>query len=343
MGIKLKDIAGAKTITLDGLDGKILAIDGFNMLYQFLTTIRQRDGSLLLNSKGNVTSHLNGLFYRCTKFMEKGLKLVFIFDGTPPKLKATESARRAEIKRGAQEKFDEAEKAGDIDSMRKFASRTAKLTSEMVDESKELLTALGIPFIQAPSEGEAQAAHLVKKGDAYAAVSQDFDSLLFGAPKVIRNLSIEGKRKRASKLQFDIVRPEMIELSDVLNNVGIDQEQLIIVAILMGTDYNPKGIPGIGPKNAIKLVKEYDNFDDLFEKVEWKKHWDLDWKEILYTIKDMPVTDDYTLEWNSPNLDVLRTLLIDKHDFSADRVEQKLKKFVKEKEAKKQKGLDTWF
>jgi flap endonuclease-1 len=342
MGIKFKDIVSAQPITLDELKDKVLAIDAHNMLYQFLTTIRQRDGSVLTDSKGRTTSHLNGLFYRCTKFMEKGMKLALVFDGKPPEIKATELKRRRSLKLEAQQKYDEAEKIGDIDAMKKYASRTTRLTPDMIEESKKLLKALGIPTIQAPSEGEAQAAHIAKK-DAFAVVSQDFDALTFAAPKVVRNLSIEGRRKRAGKLHFDVVKPEIILLSDILNNLGIDQEQLIMAGMLIGTDYNPAGIPGIGPKNALKLVKQYGNFDILFEKVEWNKHHDLDWKEIFYTIKNMPVTDDYKLHWNLPNLEKLRELLIEEYEFSADRINIRLKKFQKEHTAKQQKGLDQWY
>jgi flap endonuclease-1 len=127
--------------------------------------------------------------------MEHGLKLVFVFDGKPPALKSREIARRVELKMDAAQKHKEAEEKGDIEEMKKYAVRTARLTTEMIEESKQLLTLLGIPIIQAPSEGEAQAAYMTKQGDAYAVVSQDFDSLLFGCTRVVRNLSIEGKRK----------------------------------------------------------------------------------------------------------------------------------------------------
>lgn len=343
MGIKLKDLVAAQPVTLDGLAGKTLAIDAFNMLYQFLTTIRQRDGSLLTDSRGNITSHLNGLFYRCTKFMEHGLRLVFVFDGTPPAIKASERGRRAALKQEARERYDEARRAGDLESMRKFASRTSILTDDMLAESRKLLSALGLPVIQAPSEGEAQAAHLARKGDAFAVVSQDFDSLLFGAPRVVRNLSLEGRRKHANRLQYDIVKPELITLSEVLNSCGIDQDQLIAAALLIGTDYNPGGIPGIGPKNAIRLVKQYRDLDQLFQKVEWSKHSSVSWKEVFDTIRHMPVTDEGTIAWKPPDADRITALLVGEHDFAADRVGQRLKKFKEQHEARRQQGLQQWF
>ena len=342
MGVKLKDFVLARAIKLEELNGRILAVDAHNMLYQFLTTIRQRDGSLLVNSRGMVTSHLNGLFYRCTSFIEKGMKLVFVFDGKAPALKAREIERRRGLKKEAQLKFEEAEKERDIDAMRKYGSRTSVLTKEMIEESKELLRLLGIPIIQAPSEGEAQAAFMTSQGDAFAVVSQDYDSLLAGSERLVRNLSIEGKRKKNGKFAYDIVKPELILLSDMLNSLGIDREQLIVMGILIGTDYNPKGIPKIGPKSALKLVKGRHDFDKIFEKVEWKKHFDVDWKEIFYTIRDMPVVADYKLKWSQPDIEGIRELLVEKHNFSAERVEQKLKKFTEEREVRKQTGLDKW-
>ena len=205
-----------------------------------------------------------------------------------------------------------------------------------------MLTALGIPFVQAPSEGEAQASFLTQKNDAFAVVSQDFDSLLFGSTRLVRNLSIEGRRKRAGKLKFDIVRPEMIMLSDVLNNLGVDREELIVMAILIGTDYNPGGVRGIGPKNALKLVKGEKDFDKIFEKVEWGKHFDISWKEIFYTIKDIPVTEEYDLKQLSPDIERIHEILVEERNFSGERIDQRLQKFVKEREARKQTGLGQW-
>ena len=336
MGVKLKNLVQPKQISIEGLSGKVLAVDAFNMLYQFLTTIVQRDGKPLVNHNGQVTSHLNGLFFRCTKFMEHGLKLVFVFDGKPPLLKMQEGQRRAALKEKAALMMKAAEERGDTEEMRKFASRTTRLTSDMIEESKNLLMLLGIPFVQAASEGEAQAAFMTQRGDAYAVVSQDFDSLLFGCTQVVRNLSIEGKRKKAGKMQFVKVEPEIISLADVLNTHGIDRDKLIVLGMLVGTDYNFGGIPGIGPAKALKLVKEF-SVGEVFEKVEWGKHFDVDWKEIFALFKEMPVEKNYKLQWNKPDVKKLRAMLVEKHDFSEERVDVKLKKF-----AVAQTGLGQW-
>lgn len=340
MGVALKDLFVGKEIEISDLKDKVLAVDSYNLLYQFLTTIRGRDGSLLMDSKGNVTSHLVGLFSRTTKLMQSGLKLVFVFDGKPPKLKEKERERRKEIKLDAEKQYKKAAEKEDIEEMKKYASRMTRLTPDLVAEAKKVIEALGLPIIDAPSEGEAQAAFMVKKGDAHIIVSQDFDSLIQGAPLLVRNLSIAGKRKKTNKLSYETIKPEMINLSDGLNSLGIDQEQLIALALLVGTDYNIGGIKGIGPKKALDFVKKYGkDFDGLFKEVKWEEYFDFPWTEVYYLIKKMPVTEKYNLKWGDVDKEKLVKFLVDEHDFSEERVDNTIKKLMEEKEAKQQKGL----
>ena len=345
MGLQFKDLVVKKEIDIKDLKGKVLAVDSMNLLYQFLTTIRSPDGTVLTDKKGRVTSHLIGLFSRTTSLMEQGLKLVFIFDGKAPEIKKKTWEKRTAIKKEASLKLKEAEAAGDVAGMRKFAARTAILTKDMVEDAKNVITSLGLPIVQAPSEGEAQTAYMVKKGDAYASVSQDYDNLIFSCPLLVRNLSIEGKRKRKGQFAFQKVKPEQIVLKDVLEHLEISLDQLTVLAILVGTDYNPGGVKGIGPKTALKLVKEFgDNFSEIFEKAEWDKHYpDLDWKIVFDTIKKMPVTDDYALEWKKLDEDELFELLVEEHNFSEERVKKKLEKLRKEADNLTQKGLNSYF
>lgn len=343
MGVKIFELVPAKEIELDSLAGKTLAVDSSLFLYQFLSTIRQRDGTLLMDSKGRVTSHLTGLFNRTVKLMEKQINLIFVFDGRPPELKKKEKERRRELKQEAELKYKIAVEKKDIEEMRKYAARTAKLTPEMVEESKELISALGLPVVQAISEGEAQAAYLVKKGEAYAVASQDADSLMFGAARLVKNLAITGRRKKAGKLGFETVKPELIELQDVLNSLGIDSDQLIALAMIIGTDYNIGGVKGIGPKNGLKLVKKHKkDFDALFKEAQWSKHFDFPWTDVFYAIKKMPLTDKYSLAIKKPDRDKVINLLVDKHDFSIERVNSALDRLLKAKQKKQQKGLAEW-
>ena len=195
MGLAINDLIPRTEITLDDLKHKTFAIDSFNLLYQFLTTIRGQDGTLLQDSEGNVTSHLVGLFSRITNLMQKDMKFIFVFDGKPPVLKLEERERRKELKREAEKEYEIAKEREDLDAMKKYASRTATLTSEIIAESKQLVSAFGFPYVEAPSEGEAQVAAIVTNNDAFAAVSQDYDTLLYNVPTLIRNLSVAGKRK----------------------------------------------------------------------------------------------------------------------------------------------------
>ncbi|MBU1111485.1 MAG: flap endonuclease-1 [archaeon] len=345
MGLKIKDIIVKEEISIKDLSGKVLAIDSMNLLYQFLTTIRQADGKVFTNSKGVVTSHLIGLFNRTTSLMDQGLKLVFIFDGKAPDIKLKTWEKRTAIKKEASLRLEKAEEAGDVGEMRKFAARTAKLDKDMIEDAKKIIKVLGLPVIQAPSEGEAQTAYIVKKGNAYASISQDYDNLIFGCPLLIRNLSIEGKRKRAGKFAYQIVKPEMIKLKDVLDELKINHDQLIVLAILVGTDYNPDGIKGIGQKKALKLLQEFGmNFDKIFEEVKWKDNYpDLEWKEVFNTIKNMKVTDDYKLEWKPIDEKKALNLLVEEYEFHEERVKKKIDLLCKQKEKMCQKGLSSFF
>lgn len=343
MGVKLFELVPAKEIELADLAGKTIAVDSSLFLYQFLSTIRQRDGTPLMDSKGRVTSHLTGLFNRTIKLMEKQINPVFVFDGKAPALKKKERERRASLKQEAATKYKIALEKKDVDKMKKYASRTSRLNPEMINEAKELVSALGLPVVQAPSEGEAQAAYLVKQGHAYAAASQDADSMLFGATRLVRNLAITGRRKKAGKLGFETVKPELITLQEVLNTLGIDNDQLIALSMIIGTDYNIGGIKGIGQKNGLKLVKKHGkNFDSLFKEAGWENNFEYSWEEVFNTIKYMPISEKYSLEQGKIEKEKIIKLLVDEHDFSQERVEGAIDKLMKSKEKKQQKGLAEW-
>ena len=325
MGVNLKELTARETITLDTLKHKTLVVDGHNMLYQFLTTIRQPDGTVLMDAKGRVTSHLIGLFSRTTKLMQYGIKLAFVFDGKPPALKYKLLEERKAVKQEAQAAYEEAKAAEDVAAMKKYAGRTARLTKEMVAEAKHLCTLLGLPVVQAPSEGEAQMAAIVHAGDAWAGVSQDYDSLLYGCPRLIQNLSLSGKRKLPGSPKYVSVSPELITLKTTLERLKLKPDQLLALAILVGTDYNPKGIKGIGPKKALKLVTEHDeDYEKIFAAVKFDEISPVPWKSIWDTFKTMPVEQDYALAWKPCDSKALREYLVEERGFSVERVESAL-------------------
>jgi len=214
----------------------------------------------------------------------------------------------------------------------------------MIKEAKKLITALGMPIIDAASEGEARAAFMVQNKDCYAVVSQDTDSLIFGAPLVVKNLTISGKRKTINKLTYKNISPELISLFDNLNNLGVTQEQLIVIAMLAGTDYNIGGVKGIGPKKALALVKNNkEDYEATFKEAKWDENFDIEWQEIFYLIKKIPVKKDYELEWKNPDSEAIIKLLVDEHDFNRERVEKTIEKLFKGKPKKEQKGLGEFF
>ena len=270
MGVALTELLIREEIDLNFLSNTTIVVDTSMWLYQFLSSIRQRDGSLLMDSKGNVTSHLMGLLSRVSSLSQNRIKLAFVFDGEPPPLKLITLERRKQIKIHAEKKFEIAKEREDIESMKKYAARTSRITPEMIGEAKRLVEAFGLPVVEAPSEAEAQASLIVKNGDAYALATNDADALLFESPIIIRNLSMAGRKKMTNKLSYETIMPDLIDLKKNLQNLGINGDQLIALAMLIGTDYNVGGIKGIGPKTALKMVKTHGtNFQLLFKEVRW--------------------------------------------------------------------------
>lgn len=345
MGLNINEIIPRKEINISDLRGKMICVDAFNTLYQFLSTIRQPDGTPLMDSKKRITSHLSGIFYRNINLLSEGIKLVYVFDGEAPELKAKTYKKRKESRDIAGERYETAKKEEDIEKMRRYGSQLIRLNDEMIEESKELLEAMGIAVIQAPGEGEAEAAYLAKKREVFAAVSQDYDSILFGAPKLIRNLTLARKRKTISG--WVEIKPEIIELQKVLNSLEINLDQLICLGILVGTDYNPKGIPGIGQKKALQIVKNYRKPVLIFKSIE-KQMGELseedrfDWKEIFELFHKPDIINE-KFNFKKIDEDKIRKILVKDHDFSDSRIEKQLERLRDLKEKLKQKGLEKWF
>lgn len=320
MGVKLNGIFEGKSIKMQELAGKVIAIDAFNWIFQFLTTIRLADGSYLTDSKGRVTTHLNGIFYRCVSLLENNITPVFVFDGSAPRFKKETLKEREKAKEEAEVML---EKASTLEEKAMYMRRLARIDSYIIDSAKELLSYMGIKYIQAPAEGEAQAAQMSNEGKVFAAASQDYDTFLFGAKRVVRNLNITNKRKISRKGISTQVAPEIIEADYNLKKLGINREKLIVLSLFTGTDYN-KGVEGIGPKKALKLVKEFD-YNELLEKYNFRSNYDI--KEIFnYFLNPdtVNVSDDLNIE--KVDKEKLLAFLCDEHGFSKDRVQQFLDK-----------------
>jgi flap endonuclease-1 len=317
MGVILTPIVEPRTLELAELRDRSLAVDGNGELYQFLALIRLRDGTPLADARGRVTSHLSGLFFRTTRLIaEHGLRLVFVFDGAPPALKAGEIARRRTIKAEFERGRDEALARGDTAAAYAKATMTSRLSREMVDEARELLRLLGVPTVQAPSEGEAQAAHMARTGRVWTAASKDYDTLLFGTPRLLRFLTISGREFLPSQGTFRPLTPELITLEDELARWNISRQGLIDLAILVGTDFNP-GVRGIGPKKALKLVQQYGSIEAMPPEIGDATG---DVAPVREFFLDPPVSDDYALDAGEPDIDEVVRFLCDERQFSRTRV-----------------------
>ena len=342
MGVDLADIIPEQTITLDNLSNKTLAVDAYNTLYQFLAIIRQPDGTPLKDKNGRITSHLSGLLYRTSNLVEKGIKLAFVFDGKPPELKEMEIRRRRRIKEEATVRYDEALREGKLEEARTYAQATSSLKDMMINDSKTLLDALGIAWIQAPSEGEAQAAFMASKGEVWAVASQDHDSLLFGAPRMVKNLAITGRRKLPRRSTYVEVEPKLVDLATVLEELSLTREQLIDAGILIGTDFNPDGVKGIGPKTAVKLLHEHGSLESVMASNPEVAILGVD--EIRRIFLKPNVTDNYSLKWSEPDVEKVVSFLCGERDFSEDRVRKALSKMSAAKNRPTTKStLDSYF
>src|SRR3989344_5387535 len=336
MGLQISELIPKKQIFIKDLENKKMAIDASQMLYQFLSSIRQQDGTLLMDKNLRITSHLQGIITRVTNLMAQKINLVFVFDGKAPLLKIKEQEEREYRKQIAEEKLEKAKEEGDEKLMMRYSKQSIRLSKKIIGETKELVQALGLPIIQAPSEAEAQCAFLNEKDDVDFTCSSDFDSLLYGAPRLVRNLTVS-TRKRLSSGAYVSVNPELIELKNVLENLGINQDQLIVLSILVGTDYN-EGVSKVGPKTALKLVKQYKDFDELFKEVKAE----FNWKQVYATFKNMPIIKNYQLKWKTPDIEKIKEILVERHDFNEERVNKNLERINKIKN-KSNEILNKWF
>lgn len=342
MGVNLSGLTEPHTVELSDLRGKTVAIDAYNTIYQFLSIIRQPDGHPLTDTKGNVTSHLSGLLYRTANLIESGIEPVFVFDGAPHKLKAGTISERRERREKAVEEWQKAVEEGDVKKAFSKAQQTSRMTEEIKESSIELIRLLGLPIVQAPSDGEAQGAYMCSRGDVYASASQDFDSLLFGAPRLLRNVTITGRRKVPGKDIYKDVKTEMIESAEFLENLGITREQLVDMCILMGTDFNG-GISGIGPKKGLKLIKDHGDIEHVLD------HLEIEIPE-YQEIRDIFLKGNYCDDYSTKYIEIDKSGTVEfmkKYEFSENRVNSAIEKIVSSRKANKaksqQRSLDTWF
>ena len=321
MGINLKKLVTTSEIDLQSLKSKRLTFDANSILHGFLSIIRDSKGMVIRDKNDNVTSHLIPLFYRNIIFLQNNLKPIYVFDGKPPKLKKELIQKRENKRKYAKKKYNSALKKKNYQLSRKYFQQMISLSDSMIDDAKKLLNLMGIPSIQAPSEAEATAAYLNKNSNVFAAVAQDYDSILFGATRIIRNLTVTGKRKIPGSSKYKTIKPELIDSKKTLRNLGISRKQLIDIAILIGTDYNIGGIEGFGPKTALNNIKKYKKLEKI-PGIQDKL--DKRYKKIRNLFLHPQVSKNPTIQFKKPSLSKLQDFLVEQRNFDQKKVENAL-------------------
>ena len=340
MGCNLRDLTQPETIELNSLSGQRIGVDAFLTAFQFLTTIRDRspegDGGPLKSSNGKVVSHLMGFLNRTTTLLAAGIKPVFIFDGKAPELKADEIATRKARREEARAIHQQALDAGDFALAQKMAQRIISYTPEMVAETKQLLDLLGVPWVDAKAEGEGQGAVMASLGQLDAVATQDWDALLYGTPVMIRNMMTAGNKSHGR-----VVKAQKIILDDLLSEHELTREQLIDLAIMIGTDFHP-GIRGIGPKTGIKLIKQFGNIETICEEKGKEVPERLDEiREIFHNHPSNEVPNE-ELQMGQVDLDGLKQFLQVDRQFSQRRMDNAIDK-LKEAGLVRESGQTSLF
>jgi len=317
--------------------GRKVAVDASMCLYQFLVAIRQ-EGNQMTDADGETTSHLMGFFYRTIRMIDHGLKPVYVFDGKPPTMKGGELAKRAERREEAQKSLDKAEEAGNQEDIDKFSKRLVKVTKAHNEEAKKLLGLMGVPYVEAPCEAEAQCAALAKAGKVYGVATEDMDTLTFGAPILLRHMTYSEARKMPIK-EF--------HLDKVLEEMELTQQEFIDICILLGCDYCDS-IRGIGPKRAIELLRTYKSIETILEKIDTKKYvpptnWPFDEARRLFKEPDVVDPAEIDLKWTEPNEEELVKFMCEQKGFNEDRMRNGCKKLVKARKTTTQGRLDSFF
>uniref|UniRef100_A0A1B6LSG2 Flap endonuclease 1 n=1 Tax=Graphocephala atropunctata TaxID=36148 RepID=A0A1B6LSG2_9HEMI len=326
-----------KETDLKSYFGRKVAIDASMCLYQFLTAVRS-EGAQLTSSDGETTSHLMGTFYSNIRLLENGIKPIYVFDGKPPTLKSGELEKRAERREEAKKQLEQAESTGDVEAMDKFNRRLVKVNKQHVQECKELLKLMGIPYIEAPGEAEAQCAALVKAGKVYATATEDMDALSFGSSVLLRHITFSAARK---------IPIQEFHLDKVLAGLELNQTEFIDLGILLGCDYCDS-IKGIGPKRAMELIQKHRNLETILENLDQKKFTVADdwiYKEAreLFVNPEVADSDKLEFKWVEPDEEGLVKYLCGDKQFNEERVRNGVKKLLKSRSNSTQGRLDSFF
>uniref|UniRef100_A0A336LGJ2 Flap endonuclease 1 n=1 Tax=Culicoides sonorensis TaxID=179676 RepID=A0A336LGJ2_CULSO len=335
----IADIApfALKEMEIKNFFGRKVAIDASMCLYQFLIAVRA-EGAQLTSVDGETTSHLMGTFYRTIRLVENGIKPVYVFDGKPPDLKSGELAKRAGKRVEAQKALDKATEAGDAAEMDKFNRRLVKVTKDHCNEAKELLKLMGIPYVEAPCEAEAQCASLVKTGKVYATATEDMDALTFGSTILLRHLTSAEARKLPIQEYY---------YEKVLKGLELNADEFTDLCILLGCDYCDS-IKGIGPKKAIELIVKHRSIEKILENIDTTKYivpedWNYELARKLFKEPEVADPNEIELKWKEPDVDGLVAFLCGDRQFNEQRVRSGAERLIKSRSTGTQGRLDSFF
>ncbi|KAI9374642.1 flap endonuclease 1 [Aspergillus egyptiacus] len=322
--------------------GRKVAIDASMSIYSFLIAVRS-EGQQLMSESGETTSHLMGMFYRTLRMVDNGIKPLYVFDGAPPKLKSGELAKRSARKLEATEAHEEAKETGTAEDVEKFSRRTVRVTREHNAECKKLLKLMGVPYIDAPTEAEAQCAVLARAGKVYAAASEDMDTLCFDSPILLRHLTFSEQRKEPI---------QEIHLDRALEGLDMDRNQFIDMCILLGCDYL-EPIPKVGPNTALKLIREHGSLEKVVESIEndpkqklvIPESWPYQDARELFTKPDVRDANDpeCDFKWEAPDVEGLVEFLVKDKGFNEDRVRNGAARLTKNLKTAQQSRLEGFF
>ena len=339
MGVMLTPILKREQTSLKALKGTSFAIDASIEIHQFLALVRKRDGTLFTDSQGRVTSHLIGLLTRTSRMIaDFDMKPVFVFDGKPNPLKRRTLEIRREVRKKAEVEYVEAISKKDYAKAWSKAVMTGRVTGSVLDDTKRLLTLMGIPWLEALEDAEAQASFMAAKRDVWAVGSKDYDCLLYGAPILARYLTLTGREWLPAQRRSRPLIPELIRLSENLALLGITREQLVDLAILVGTDFN-QGVKGIGPKKALKLIHDYGSIEQMPEEIRSELTEDLN--NVRQVFLKPKVLEKYLLKRSPPDRDGLIRFLSEERGFNKERVERLTERLTRRSE-KTDAGLENW-
>lgn len=339
MGFNLSPLVVKRQLSLEELRGRTLAVDANNTLYQFLALIRMRDGRPFTDSGGHITSHLIGLLMRTTRLVaDFDIRPVFVFDGKPPELKKATLDERGGYRERARREWEAAVARRDYSSAWSKAVTMNSLTRPMQEDAKKVLSLLGIPHVDAPQEGEAQAAYMAMRGSVWAANSRDYDSVLFGSPRLVRYVTISGQEFLPSKGTSRPLTPELIELDKLLRELKVTREQLVDLAIMVGTDFN-EGIEGVGPKTALKLIRSHGSLEALPERYRNPLPSNVD--ELREIFMHPSVTDEYSVDFTELKEQELIHFLTGEREFSRERVTLAVER-MRQFHARQDSTLSSW-